>query len=340
MSEPSQKCPWYQPLCKVTSTSKILAAVIFIILPFVGGYVGYQIAYEEAVSLAIESDNGISTNETSTTNLVANEPAANISDFMRLADGESIISDKYQIMGYRRLGSIIDLVQTNGDAEKVLQVSTQNPNNFWVSKDYSIYAHDETNVYVEGKIIPGADIASFKPLVGIPSILEYSMALAKDSKAVYVYTNKLEGVDLPTFVSLGSGRYTSSLGLDKSSLFQFGLDYQKKNPLKFKSGEIITFRNTENVKLSLDEEEPRTLGYSDDYNSWYDMRFGLFINRVSYLNLGYLSEDKDVYSMYDECTGISENRVCKFSIERVDKIGEIPASILKNAKEFGLTPPF
>ncbi len=50
-------CAWYSPLCKVTTTSKILAAVIFIILPFVGGYIGYKVASEttEKVSAPVMS---------------------------------------------------------------------------------------------------------------------------------------------------------------------------------------------------------------------------------------------------------------------------------------------
>ncbi len=40
-------CPWYQPLCKVTPVSKYLAMLVFIILPFIGAYVGYQLAGEE-----------------------------------------------------------------------------------------------------------------------------------------------------------------------------------------------------------------------------------------------------------------------------------------------------
>ncbi len=39
----TETCKWYSPLCKVTNTSKILTAVIFIILPFVGGYAGYTL---------------------------------------------------------------------------------------------------------------------------------------------------------------------------------------------------------------------------------------------------------------------------------------------------------
>ncbi len=44
---PIETCKWYSPLCKVTTTSKVLAAVMFIILPFVGGYIGYKVASDQ-----------------------------------------------------------------------------------------------------------------------------------------------------------------------------------------------------------------------------------------------------------------------------------------------------
>lgn len=53
MSEPTQKCPWYQPLCQVTPVSKYLAMVIFVTLPFVGGYVGYKLAPEKVVEVSV-----------------------------------------------------------------------------------------------------------------------------------------------------------------------------------------------------------------------------------------------------------------------------------------------
>jgi hypothetical protein len=57
MSESEQKCPWYQPLCKVTPVSKYLAMVIFILLPFVGGYVGYTYSQNSIESILIDASN-------------------------------------------------------------------------------------------------------------------------------------------------------------------------------------------------------------------------------------------------------------------------------------------
>ncbi|MFM2424423.1 MAG: hypothetical protein RLZZ70_814 [Candidatus Parcubacteria bacterium] len=45
---PSAK--WYSSLCRVTKTSKLLAALTMIILPFVGGYVGWEVANTKPVS--------------------------------------------------------------------------------------------------------------------------------------------------------------------------------------------------------------------------------------------------------------------------------------------------
>ncbi len=49
----ADSCPWYQPLCKVTPVSKYLAMAIFILMPFVGGYIGYQLAPEKVVEVPV-----------------------------------------------------------------------------------------------------------------------------------------------------------------------------------------------------------------------------------------------------------------------------------------------
>ena len=53
-SSPSKKCPWYQPLCTVTPVSKILAMVLFIVLPFLGFWLGY--VYKPIMDVAMISD--------------------------------------------------------------------------------------------------------------------------------------------------------------------------------------------------------------------------------------------------------------------------------------------
>lgn len=50
----------FTPLSRVTPVSKVLAAIIFIILPFVGAYVGYQLAPEKVVEVENDIDTAIS----------------------------------------------------------------------------------------------------------------------------------------------------------------------------------------------------------------------------------------------------------------------------------------
>lgn len=45
------------PLCRVTTFSKILAAVLFISLPFIGAYVGYRVAEEKVEGIPIAQQN-------------------------------------------------------------------------------------------------------------------------------------------------------------------------------------------------------------------------------------------------------------------------------------------
>ena len=43
-----QKFAWYNPLCRVSLFSKYLAMVIFILAPFIGGFVGYEIGLSDS----------------------------------------------------------------------------------------------------------------------------------------------------------------------------------------------------------------------------------------------------------------------------------------------------
>ncbi len=47
---------WYTPLCRVTKTSKILAAIIFIAMPFLGGYVGYNLAKVHSATDSVSAE--------------------------------------------------------------------------------------------------------------------------------------------------------------------------------------------------------------------------------------------------------------------------------------------
>ena len=55
-SAASKTSSWYQPLCRATSLSKILAAIIFIVMPFIGGYVGYQLAGDRVIHVDVSGE--------------------------------------------------------------------------------------------------------------------------------------------------------------------------------------------------------------------------------------------------------------------------------------------
>jgi len=43
-----QTCPWYQPLCRPSAFSRVAIAVIVVLLPFVGAFIGYHLAKQQA----------------------------------------------------------------------------------------------------------------------------------------------------------------------------------------------------------------------------------------------------------------------------------------------------
>ncbi len=64
----TKKSTWYTPLCQVTSTSKIFAAVLMIILPFAGFYLGYQLAPEKVMEIMVPVEIKTDDSEVSSTN--------------------------------------------------------------------------------------------------------------------------------------------------------------------------------------------------------------------------------------------------------------------------------
>jgi hypothetical protein len=69
-SSGTKACPWYQPLCNVTPLSKYLAMVIFILMPFVGAYVGYEYALtneSNATDILVTSSKSVPQNQNTST---------------------------------------------------------------------------------------------------------------------------------------------------------------------------------------------------------------------------------------------------------------------------------
>ncbi len=51
MMKVEETCAWYSPLCRTSTFSRLAIALIVIVLPFVGGYVGYQINVEQSLKI-------------------------------------------------------------------------------------------------------------------------------------------------------------------------------------------------------------------------------------------------------------------------------------------------
>ncbi len=333
-------CPWYQPLCKVTPVSKYLAMAVFIILPFIGAYVGYQLAGEDVnKSVRIIDDSSVNAANDVDQPAVASQ---NIdTNFVKLEDGQSYVSGDHNLLGYKRQGVKVYLIRTNGAEEIVSEVIGTNADNFYVSKSKSIFAHDDSRVFVEGEPILGADIATFIPLVGYPSGLETEIAVSKDKNAVYIYTKKLSQADAASFIALGTfgARFFAGMGIDKNNIYVFGKENQNVYPLLLDTGEKIMISNTANIALGFDQVPgSEAIVYPEPFMTWYDFRFGLSIEGVGYINRGYIIDGSNVYSMYDICHGMMSegNRVCDFTITKVSRVGEIPPKVLEKAKTFGV----
>lgn len=72
----TNNCAWYTPLCRVTRASKFLAALTMIILPFVGGYVGWQlgiISNTHDAAMVVTGNDSLTAITTSATNYVDQE---------------------------------------------------------------------------------------------------------------------------------------------------------------------------------------------------------------------------------------------------------------------------
>jgi hypothetical protein len=355
------------PLHKVTPLSKYFALALFVALPFVGAYVGWNLkgnhVPQESNGLSqgnfnlSSQDESVGQNEQGSN---ANSEFATITaddaplstDFVQLQDGESIVSDTYEIMGYRRTGEKIFLITTNGTEEVVREVDTESPETFFVAKDYSIYAHDTRKVFVEGVEVQGADPATFEPIIGVPSYLDISMAIGRDSKNFYVYSSALADVDMASYVPLAPfGRIFFFNGIDTDNLYTYYMKHENgvpyvdeviKTPFVLDSGEAFKLLDTHKILISY-ENESVAARYPSEYASWYDFRFGLTVadtSKTYYLNNGYLTDGERHYAMYSVCTGLSEDAVCESKFAVVEMPGQIPKAVLNAVEQYGVINPW
>ena len=88
------------PLKKVTPLSKYLAMVLFIILPFLGGYIGYTLAPEKVVEVekVISKDVAIESMESTSPDLVDSEP-------VKTSEGSTVSVSFQKVAGWMTYSS-------------------------------------------------------------------------------------------------------------------------------------------------------------------------------------------------------------------------------------------
>ena len=193
-SDSLQKCPWYQPLCKVTPLSKYLAMAIFIALPFVGGYVGYRLAPEKVVEVAVPVVNQVQTTPVA---LVPNQPEA-LTDIP--IDAQHILFNNRKT-GYFILNGRVYYGHVDGT------VNTEGIDYDWV-------------VHGPASLVADADPTSFKVIASEPA--EIGSLYAIDSLHAYTGTTTLENVDIASVAVFGKG---GAFLLSSKGIYVFGKLY-------------------------------------------------------------------------------------------------------------------
>lgn len=207
---------------------------------------------------------------------------------------------------------------------------------FAVSSSWETYAKDAQHVYVEGVVIPGADPRTFVPLCGLSIGREVFCGYGKDAQHVYAYTRVIGGADPDTFVSLVSnneanredtGRSWTSSAVDASAYYEAYHPIDMTDMSSNVSGERLSvladgtpirFSNTDGI-----------IAYNTNDARWVSSMSGLKIGDKLYRGGTYLSDGRQVYTLYVACalsaTGSAVG--CAEKMARVGKVGDRPAGI-------------
>ncbi|MFM2381786.1 MAG: hypothetical protein RLZZ76_553 [Candidatus Parcubacteria bacterium] len=211
-----------EPLKKVNSLSKYLALGLFIILPFLGAYVGYTIAPKKVVmteSVLLQKDN--SNDATKVTNEVGSESDTLLTDYIAdpryKTDGKNVYlfddleprDDDDTIRRYNLAGA--DPATFEPSIVKTFPISQGNTFQAWISRD-------KNNVYYQDKKIEGADSASF--------VIDDEVPITKDKDDVFLYYKKIPLADPKTYEVLfntGTGARGKVFGKDANNCY---LEYE------------------------------------------------------------------------------------------------------------------
>lgn len=161
------------PINQVTPVSKYLAMALFIILPFVGGYVGYTFAPEKVVEVTVTPAVIITPSEAESFDVLVSVPV----------DAQHFLFEGRKT-GYFSSNDKVYLAQLNGT------VDTEVGEYDWV-------------VIGPAEIVPEADAATFKVISSEPA--QTGSLFAVDSERAYSFKTLLPNVDVTTVEIFGRG---------------------------------------------------------------------------------------------------------------------------------------
>ncbi|MES2966867.1 MAG: hypothetical protein V4668_03700 [Patescibacteria group bacterium] len=163
------------PVNQITPVSKYLALALFIILPFLGAYIGYQLAPERVVEVLVEN---LNTEKDESSAVNSTETLLHVP-----VDAQHILFEERKT-GYFIHNDKVYLAETTG---------TEN------------LANDEWDWIVEGKptLMPDADAATFKVISA--ELAQTGSLYAIDTKRAYSFDKVLPKVDIASVEVFGQG---------------------------------------------------------------------------------------------------------------------------------------
>ncbi len=326
------------PLHRVTPTSKILAAVVMIILPFAGFWVGYNVG--------IFSDEGVIALQETLPEL---EPVTTSSEVTQAMDGYTDVDipqiasklnandytiaersqyfkipDNGRIGGfYTRRGDVIATqISTTTSAEEEIRMASDykmiqlpivraDASTFQINSLWNSYSRDKDHVYIYGRIIIDADPQTFLPVCGFTIGTNGFCSFSKDKNNFYWFTEKIKDADPATFVLVKVGFDYPSLAADTKTIYIAG-------------DSIKTFTNGQSVHLA----NTRTLKVDDSSSTWAPHRGDFYSDGIyNYIEWFALSDSVNAYSLYEKSTKDSDRSDAKFFLSKVDKLGDKPKEI-------------
>lgn len=211
------------PLKKVTPLSKYLAMILFIVMPFIGGWIGYMYAPEKVVEVERvvmpREESAKPINET--VNNVADSNLTSFPDDSRYkTDGNSVYlfsdfeprDNDDSIKKYTLVGADPETFEPK--IVRLFPISQGNTFQAWISRD-------KNSVFYQDKKIEGADSASF--------VIDDEVPITKDVDDVFLYFKKIPNADPKTYkvvFNTGAGGPGKVFGKDINNCY---LDYEVLN---------------------------------------------------------------------------------------------------------------